>query len=115
MKCFKKIIVLFFLTYCTNAISGRYVSITIYGGPGQCETWNKVNDSGFSKSLNDGFNGSWIAGYMSGTNAAKQQDIFDKISVTTAIDFISNYCKSHPSKSASDGMDILIDKLSSVR
>lgn len=115
MKSFKTAVLLFFIFNCSASLGSEYVKITIYGGQGDCSSWIKKDQDDFEKNLNDGFNSAWIAGYMSGTNMSDSKDTFKDISVPTASDFVSQYCSEHPSKGASDAMNELINKLSSLR
>lgn len=115
MKCFK--LALFFIITLNSlfCFGAEYVKVTIYGGSAVCETWNKETDSEFSKNLKDGYNTSWLAGYISAINMSEAKDTFKKISLATANDFVTQYCKDNPSKGATDAVEELIKKLDKLR
>lgn len=115
MKCFNNVLFLFAILTSSLAFGAEHVSVTIYGGQAGCDSWNKETDSEFSRNLKEGYNSSWLAGYMSAMNMSEGKDIFKKISVVTASDFVTKYCKDNPSKDTMDAVKELVKKLDKLR
>lgn len=115
MKCFKTTLSLVIFLTPSLAFGAEHIKVTIYGGQASCSSWNKETDSDFSRNLKEGYNSSWLAGYMSAINMSEGKDTFKKISVVTASDFVTKYCKDNPSKDTTDAVNELVRKLDKLR
>ncbi|WP_336804139.1 hypothetical protein [Erwinia aphidicola] len=115
MKCFNNMFFLVAILTSTLAFGAEHVKVTIYGGQAACDYWNEETDSEFSRNMKKGYNSSWLAGYMSAMNISEGKDTFKKISVVTASDFVTRYCKDNPSKDATDAVKELVKKLDKLR
>lgn len=115
MKCFKIALLLVATLASHPSFGAEYVKVTIYGGQANCDSWNEKTESDSSKILKEGYNSSWLAGYMSAMNMSEGKDTFKKISVATASDFVTKYCKENPSKDTADAVKELVKKLDRLR
>lgn len=113
MKLFN--LVLSALIFISLSVSAK--SITVYGGIYDCKSWielsrkENIEKDQLVKNAINGIQSHWLAGYMTAFNQVTGEDNFPMISVSTAKDFISDYCAKNISKEVVDGLLLLKVKL----
>ena len=92
-------------------------NITVYGGIYDCKSWVELSNKGKNeknqlvKNTINGIQSHWLAGYMTAFNQVTGEDNFPIISVSTAKDFINDYCEKNISKEVVDGLLVMRAKL----
>lgn len=94
-----------------ESATAKTVTITLYGGTISCEKWNSVSEDNITKNIAKVSKSAWVAGYMTGINVASSNNNFKKISVITAGDYITDFCRKNPSSDIVDAMDSLQENL----
>lgn len=92
-------------------------TITLYGGLYDCKSWMNMTHKyenekdQLVKSAISGMQVHWLAGYMTAFNVVTGEDNFPMTSVSTANDFINDYCTKKNSSDVVDGLLLMKKKL----
>ncbi|HDL6911790.1 TPA: hypothetical protein PXL97_000033 [Yersinia enterocolitica] len=113
MKSFN--LILFFLITTSFSVSSK--GVAVYGGLYDCKSWieqtKKENEEKeqIIKSMINGRQLFWLAGYMTAFNQITGEDNFPTISISISKEFIDDYCTKNISKDVVDGLLAMSKKL----
>jgi hypothetical protein len=128
MSLSKTCIALIFALAANNALAEGKATYTIFGGE-KCPEWIKDRDAELkaraTKTREDRsaasvaqFDRVWLAGFLSGVVAAlstREDDILGLIDLDTAVDWVTKYCRQHPTEDAYEGGTAFVVELLRIK